>query len=169
MSEDRRRLALRLEHRLRSTLMLLQESARRSGSEAMYDLAAEALRRAGGLASAAVPPGGETRPVHLASAIMSALPGAACGGDRGLAASVPDGDLRTVLGLLPGWLGPDLSITLRANPELLLMEISAPGPAPAMEVPEMGEPLIRILVEENLRGTLEVGEGATAIIGLPAA
>ncbi|MGH7777990.1 MAG: hypothetical protein ACREPI_12550, partial [Candidatus Dormibacterales bacterium] len=76
--ERRTQLLGRLDHKLRSSLLLLQESARGAAFgrtealEALSEQAEEVARRAAGLATAAVDPGDPARAVVLAAAFRLA-------------------------------------------------------------------------------------------------
>jgi hypothetical protein len=48
------------------------------------------------------------------------------------------------------------------------VSVCADPPASALAVPEMGEPLIRLIVDTHLDGWLEVGPGGCANVYLPA-
>ncbi len=168
MSEARRRLVHRLDHKLRSSLLLLRENALRSGSPALYDLAEEALRRASGLSAAAVPAADEPRPLRPAAVLASVIPGVVIEGEAGAIAIAPEADLKSLLGRLPGWLGGGLRFRLESVPGWCVLDVSAAEPAPPDEVPELGEPLVRLIVEEGLGGGLEVPGPGRAVLRLPA-
>jgi len=168
-------LLARLGHKLRSAVLALQESARQAAFgrpellEAVFEQAHEVARRAAALEAAAVQPTEGARGVVLGAVLNLALPGA----DRKLPAEA------AVLGSEPAlveaftraqeWMGGQ---SLMVEAELVgswwKVSVSASGPRQPLSVPEMGEPLIRLIVETYLDGWFDASRPNRADIYLPA-
>jgi hypothetical protein len=172
---QRTHLLSRLGHKLRSAVLVLQESARQAAFgrpellEAVFEQAQEVARRAAALEAAAVQPKDGARGVVLGAVLNLALPNA----DRRLPSHA------VVLGSEPAlveaftrareWLG-DKGLTVAA--ELVgswwKVTVGAGSPRRPLPVPEMGEPLIRLIVETHLDGWLDASHPDRADIYLPA-
>jgi hypothetical protein len=173
--EQRAHLSARLGHKLRSAVLALQESARQAAFgrpellEAVFEQAQEVGRRAAALEAAAVQPKDGARGVVLGAVLNLALANA----DRNLPAQA------VVLGSEPAlveaftrtkeWMGGQ-SLTVAA--ELLgswwKVRVRASGPRRPLQVPEMGEPLIRLIVETHLDGWFDASHKDRADFYLPA-
>jgi hypothetical protein len=175
VEQHRNHLLGRLGHKLRSSVLALQESARQAAFgrpellEAVFEQAQEVGRRAAGLEAAAVQSKDGARGVVLGAVLNLAVPGAA----RELP---PDA---VVLGSEPAlveafsrareWLGGEgLSIGAEPVGSWWKVRLDASGPRPAMSVPEMGEPLLRVIVDTHLDGWLDAARPNGADIYLPA-
>jgi hypothetical protein len=175
VDEHRDYLLGRLGHKLRSAVLALQESARQAAFgrpemlEAVYEQAQEVARRAAALEAAAVQSKDGARGVVLGAVLNLATPSAA----RDLPADA------VVLGSEPAlveaftraqdWLGPDgLSIAAEPLGSWWRVRIEAALPRRAMPVPEMGEPLLRLIVDTHLDGWLDSSRSDGADIYLPA-
>jgi hypothetical protein len=164
----------RLGHKLRSSVLALQESARQAAFgrpellEAVFELAQEVGRRAAAIEAAAVQSKDQARGVVLGAVLNLATPGAA----RELPADA------VVLGSEPAlveafsrakeWLGAE-GFSIRAEPvgSWWKVRIDASSPRRALAVPEMGEPLLRLIVDTHLDGWLDVARPNGVDIYLP--
>jgi hypothetical protein len=172
--EHRSYLLGRLGHKLRSAVLALQESARQAAFgrpemlEAVYEQAQEVGRRAAALEAAAVQSKDGARGVVLGAVLNLAVPTTA----RDLPADA------VVLGSEPAlveaftrardWLGPDgLSIAAEPFGAWWKIRIDATRPRHTMAVPEMGEPLLRLIVDTHLDGWLDAARPNGADIYLP--
>jgi hypothetical protein len=173
--DHRAHLLARLGHKLRSAVLALQESARQAAFgrpellEAVFEQAHEVARRAAALEAAAVQPTEGARGVVLGAVLNLALHNA----DRRLPSEA------VVIGSEPAlveaftraqeWMGGQ-SLTVEA--ELVgswwRVRVSAAGPRQPQAVPEMGEPLIRLIVETYLDGWFDASHPDRADIYLPA-
>ena len=174
-AEHRDHLLGRLGHKLRSAVLALQESARQAAFgrpellETVFEQAQEVARRAAAMEAAAVQPTEGARGVVLGAVLNLALPGA----DRRLPAEA------SVLGSEPAlveaftrardWMGGQ---SLRVEAQLMgswwKVSVIASGTRQALPVPEMGEPLIRLIVESYLDGWFDTSRPDRADFYLPA-
>jgi hypothetical protein len=173
--EHRTYLLTRLGHKLRSAVLALQESARQAAFgrpellETVFEQAQEVGRRAAAVEAAAVLPKDGARGVVLGAVLNLALPSAA----RKLPPQA------VVLGSEPAlveaftraqeWMGGQ-GLTIAAEPvgSWWKVRVSAGGARRAMQVPEMGEPLLRLIVDMHLDGWLDTSHPDRADIYLPA-
>ncbi|MEP6752433.1 MAG: hypothetical protein ABI959_06790 [Candidatus Dormiibacterota bacterium] len=173
--EHRAHLLGRLGHKLRSASLALQESARQAAFgrpellETVFEQAQEVARRAAAVEAAAVQPTEEARGVVLGALLNLALPGA----DRRLPSEA------SVIGSEPAlveaftrardWMGGQ---SLRVEAELMgawwKVSVIATGPRQTLSVPEVGEPLIRLIVESYLDGWFDTSQPDRADFYLPA-
>jgi hypothetical protein len=175
VAERRDYLLGRLGHKLRSSVLALQESARQAAFgrtevlEGLFEQALEVGRRAAALEAAAMEPKDSARGVVLGAVLNLALPAA----DRKLP---PDA---AVLGSEPelveafararDWLDGD-SLNIAAEPfgAWWRIHLTATGVRKPLAVPEMGEPLLRLIVDTHLDGWLDASPRDGADIYLPA-
>ena len=173
--QQRDRLLSRLGHKLRSSVLALQESARQAAfgrpelMEAVFEQAQEIGRRAAALEVAAVQSKDGARGVVFGAVLNLAMSGAA--------PSLPNDAV--VLGSEPAlveafvrakeWLGAE-GLTVAANRQgsWWRIRIDSPGPRLALSVPEMGEPLLRLIVDTHLDGWLDSSGTDGVEIFLPA-
>ncbi len=175
VDQHRTHLLSRLGHKLRSSVLALQESARQAAFgrpellEGVFEQAVEVGRRAAALEVAAVLPKDGARGVVLGAVLNLSLPSVA----RELPAEA------AVLGSEPAlveaftrtadWLGND---KLRVDAEPIgawwKIHLEASRPRPALSVPEMGEPLVRLIVDTHLEGWLDSALPDGVDIYLPA-
>lgn len=173
--EHRAYLLTRLGHKLRSAVLALQESARQAAFgrpellEAVFEQAQEVGRRAAAVEAAAIQPKDGARGVVLGAVLNLALANAS--------RSVPPEAV--VLGSEPSlveaftrvqeWMGGQ-SLTVAAEPvgSWWKVRVRATGPRRPLAVPEMGEPLIRLIVETHLDGWFDASHADRADIFLPA-
>lgn len=173
--EERIHLVGRLGHKLRSAVLALQESARQAAFgrpellETVFEQAQEVGRRAAALEAAATAPKERARGVVLGAVLNGALPAA-------LKRVPPEA---TVLGSEPAlveafsrireWLGGDrLEVDAEQVGAWWKVSVCADPPPPPLNVPEMGEPLIRLIVDTHLDGWLDVSPKGCADVYLPA-
>lgn len=173
--EHRAYLLVRLGHKLRSASLALQESARQAAfgrpelMETVFEQAQEVARRAAALEAAAVQPKEGARGVVLGAVLNLAMASA----DRRLPpeASVIGSEPALVEAFTRAqdWMGGQ-SLTVEA--ELMgswwKVSVTATGPRQVLAVPEMGEPLIRLIVESYLDGWFDASKQDRADIYLPA-
>ena len=173
-NEHRDYLLGRLGHKLRSSVLALQESARQAAFgrhellEGLFEQAQEVGRRAAGLEAAAVEPKDHARGVVLGAALNLAMPSAT---NRAPADA-------TVLGSEPvlieaftrvrDWLlGDSLTVTAEPLGSWWKVQVTATGERKPLPVPELGEPLVRLIVDTQLDGWLDASRPDGADIYLP--
>jgi hypothetical protein len=173
--EHRAYLLTRRGHKLRSGSLALQESARQAAFgrpellEAVFEQAHEVARRAAALEAAAVQPKDRARGVVLGAVLNLAVPNA----NRRLPSQA------AVLGSEPAlveaftrvqeWMsGQSLTVAAELVGSWWMVRVGASGPRRALQVPEMGEPLIRLIVETHLDGWFDASHADRADIYLPA-
>jgi hypothetical protein len=175
VDEHRDYLLGRLGHKLRSSVLALQESARQAAFgrhellEAVFEQAQEVGRRAAAIEVAAIQPKDGARGVVLGAVLNLALPFAR----RELPSEA------VVLGSEPAlveaftraqdWLGGG-ELTIAAAPvgSWWRVHVEARAARHHMAVPELGEPLLRLIVDTHLNGWLDVSHPNGADIYLPA-
>ncbi len=175
VNEERDHLLGRLGHKLRSSVLALQESARQAAFgrpellEGLFEQAQEVGRRAAGLEAAAVEPKDSARGVVLGAVLNLAMPAAA--------SSVPADAV--VLGSEPvmveaftrirEWLaGDSLSVGAEGMGGWWKVRVTANGERRPLAVPELGEPLVRLIVDTQLNGWLDASRPDGVDIYLPA-
>jgi hypothetical protein len=175
VDEHRDHLLGRLGHKLRSSVLALQESSRQAAFgrperlESVYEQALEVGRRAAALEAAAVQSTDLARGVVLGAVLNLAMAAAT---REGLPANA------VVLGSEPAlveaftrareWLGGDgLSVAAERVGAWWKVRIDAPGPRLPLAVPEMGEPLLRLIVDTHLDGWLDTARPGGVDMYLP--
>lgn len=174
-AERRAHLMQRLGHKLRSAVLVLQESARQAAYgrqellEEVYEQAVEVGRRAAGLETVALEPKDVARSVVLGAVLNLAAPAAARTLPGDAVVRAPEPVLVEALTRAYEWMGgPGSSIHgERAGGWWRLELLPAPGRQP-LAVPELGEPLVRLLVDDRLDAWLDAGDPGRALIYLPA-
>jgi hypothetical protein len=173
--EHRDHLLGRLGHKLRSSVLALQESSRQAAFgrperlESVFEQAQEVGRRAAALEAAAVQSKDPARGVVLGAVLNLAMPAAA-------RQELPPNAV--VLGSEPSlveaftrakeWLGADgLSVAAEPVGSWWKVRIDAPGPRNPLPVPEMGEPLLRLIVDTHLDGWLDTARPGGVDMYLP--
>jgi len=155
--EQRDYLLARLGHKLRSSVLALQESARQAAFgrpellEGLFEQAQEVGRRAAALEAAAVEPKDSARGVVLGAVLNLALPTAAQDLPPDAAVLGSEPALVEAFTRARDWLGSSLSIA-----------------AEPLGSPELGEPLVRLIVDTQLDGWLDASRPDGADIYLPA-
>ncbi|HLQ62401.1 MAG TPA: hypothetical protein VK131_11095, partial [Candidatus Acidoferrales bacterium] len=176
LAEERRQhLLSRLGHKLRSAVLALQESARQAAFgrtqalELVYEQAQEVGRRAAALEAAAIPPKDPARAVVLAAVLNVAarsvdhdLPGDAI-------VLAPEPVLVEALARLYDWMGGSGTVfRAKRDGDWWVLRVT-PGPdRRALAVPELGEPLVRLLVDTHLSGFLDAADPDRPAVYLPA-
>jgi hypothetical protein len=173
--EHRVHLLTRLGHKLRSAALALQESARQAAfgrpelMETVFEQSQEVARRAAAIEVAAVQPKDRARGVVLGAVLNSALPNA----DRRLPPQAvvlgSEHALVEAFSRAQEWMGGQ-SLTVAADlvGSWWRVRVGATGPRRPLSVPEMGEPLIRLIVETHLDGWFDASHPDRADIYLPA-
>src|SRR6266550_3045418 len=173
--EQRDYLLARLGHKLRSSVLALQESARQAAFgrpellEAVFEQAQEVGRRAAGLEAAAIEPKDSARGVVLGAVLNLAVPSAAHNVPPDAAVMGSEPALVEALTRIKEWLVAD-SLTVSAEPfgSWWKVRISVTGERRQPPVPELGEPLVRLIVDTQLDGWLDVSPPDGVDIYLPA-
>lgn len=173
--EERDRLVGRLGHKLRSAVLALQESARQAAFgrpellETVFEQALEVARRAAALEGAASTPKEPPRGVVLGALLTAALPAAtrSLPDDAAVIGSEPA--LMDAFTRVRDWLGGD-EMAVSAEPVGGWWKVSVRGGGShqQLSVPEMGEPLVRLLVDTHLEGWLDARHAHAPDIYLPA-
>ena len=165
----------RLGHKLRSAVLALQESARQAAFgrpellEGVFEQAQEVARRAAAVEAAAIQPKDQARGVVLGAVLNLALPIAARELPPGAVVLGSETALVEAFTRIQEWMGGP-GMTIAAEPVASWWKVSvAPGaerrPLP---VPEMGEPLVRLIVDTRLEGWLDASRPDAADIYLRA-
>ena len=173
VDEHRDYLLGRLGHKLRSSVLALQETSRQAAFgrperlESVYEQAQEVGRRAAALEAAAVRSTDRARGVVLGAVLNLAMPAAA----RELPSNA------VVLGSEPAlveaftrakeWLGDGLNVAAEPVGAWWKVRIHASGARNPLGVPEMGEPLLRLIVDTHLDGWLDTAKPGGVDIYLP--
>jgi hypothetical protein len=174
-NEQRDYLLGRLGHKLRSSVLALQESARQAAFgrpemlEGLFEQAQEVGRRAAGLEAAAVEPKDSARGVVFGAVLNLAMPSAT--------STVPSDAV--VLGSEPvmveaftrirEWLmGDALTVGAERMGAWWRVRVQATGDRRPLPVPELGEPLVRLIVDTQLGGWLDSSNPGFIDIYLPA-
>lgn len=173
--EQREYLLGRLGHKLRSSVLALQESARQAAFgrpellEALFEQAQDVGRRAAALEAAAVEPKDVARGVVLGAVLNLALSSAArdVPAEAVIVGSEPV--LVEAFTRLGDWLDAG-GIAVEAEPLGAWWKIqlrTGHDPKP-LAVPEMGEPLVRMIVDTHLNGWLDTSPSGGVDVYLPA-
>lgn len=165
----------RLGHKLRSAVLALQESARQAAFgrpellEAVFEQAQEVGRRAAAVEAAAIQPKDGARGVVLGAVLNLALPSG--GRDLPPEAVVTGSEPALVEAFTRAreWLGGQ-GVVIAAEPVGSWWKVSleATGERRPLAMPEMGEPLLRLIVDTHLDGWLDSSRRDRADIYLPA-
>ena len=173
--EHQAHLLTRLGHKLRSAVLALQESARQAAFgrpellEAVFEQAQEVARRAAALEAAAIQPKDGARGVVLGAVLNLALPNAdhRLPSDAVVLGSEPA--LVEAFTRIQDWMGgQDLTVVADPVGSWWKVCVCATGPRRTLQVPEMGEPLIRLIVETHLDGWFDASHADRADFYLPA-
>jgi len=175
VEEERGYLVSRLGHKLRSAVLALQESARQAAFgrpellETVFEQAQEVGRRAASLEAAAAVPKERARGVVLGAVLNFILPGAARSLPAEAAVIGSEPALVEAFTRLRDWVGSgDLTFDAVQTGGWWKVSLRAEGPRQTLVVPEMGEPLIRLLVDTHLDGWLDSSPENGADVYLPA-
>jgi hypothetical protein len=172
--EHRDHLLGRLGHKLRSSVLALQESARQAAFgrpellEALFEQAQEVARRAAALEAAAMEPKDSARGVVLGAVMNLALPSAELDlpSDAVVLGSEPV--LVEAFSRAGDWLGDSLTVAAQPVGAWWKIHVGFDGVRKPLAVPEMGEPLLRLIVDTHLHGWLDASSRNGADIYLPA-
>lgn len=175
VDEHRTYLLGRLGHKLRSAVLALQESARQAAFgrpellEAVFEQAHEVARRAAAIEAAAVLPKDGARGVVLGAVLNLALASAdtKLPGEAVVLGSEPA--LVEAFTRAKEWMGgQNLTVGAVLVGSWWRVRVGCSGQRQPMPVPEMGEPLIRLIVETHLDGWFDASHPDHADIYLPA-
>lgn len=176
IARDRRAYLIgRLGHKLRSSALALQEFARQAAYgrhelfEEVYEQARDVARRAQGLETVALDPKDPPRAVVLGAVLGQAAAGARRRLPSDAVVRAREPVLRDALGRAYEWLGGDgTTITGELNGNWWRLEVIAAPERRPLTVSELGEPLVRHLIDTLLDGWLDSGQPDRAVIYLPA-
>jgi len=175
LRERRAYLLGRLGHKLRSAVLALQESARQAAFgqhqllEQIYDQAQEVGRRAAALESVALDPKDEPRAVVIGAVLTLAAPEAASRIPAAAVVRVGETVLVDALTRTYEWMG-GAGVKIQGERVGDWWRLSF-GPSPnrqPLPIPEVGEPLVRTLVDSHLHGWLDSSDPGGPKIYLPA-
>lgn len=174
---DERRIYLlrRLGHKLRSSVLALQESARQAAFgrqellEEIYDQAQDVARRAAALEAVALDPVDPARAVVVGAVLNLAAPGAERTLPQEARVRASEPVLVEALTRAYQWMGGAGS-TIRGElrGRWWRLDVVAAAERRPLAVPELGEPLVRYLVDTHLDGWLDASRPNRAVIYLPA-
>jgi hypothetical protein len=173
--ERRARLLSRLGHKLRSSVLALQESARQAAFgrqellEHIYEMAQDVGRRALALEAVALDPKDVPRSVVIGAVLNLAAAEAVRQLPEDAVVRASEPVLVDALTRVYDWMGgPGCTVTGdQVGNWWRLVVMAAPGRRP-LPVPELGEPLVRHLVDGCLEGWLDSSARSQAVIYLPA-
>jgi len=174
VAEHRDHLLGRLGHKLRSSVLALQESARQAAFgrpellEALFEQAQEVARRAAALEVAAVAPKDTARGVVLGAVMNLALPSAALDMPAEAVVLGSEPVLVEAFTRAGEWLGEPVKVTARPLGSWWKIRVQGAEGRKRLAVPEMGEPLLRLIVDTHLQGWLDAGPDDGVDIYLPA-
>lgn len=174
--ERRSYLLGRLGHKMRSSVLSLQESARLAAFgrpellEQLYEQAHEVGRRAAALEVTALDSKDPARSVVIGALLNLAAPAAVQKVPPEAVVRAPEPVLVEALTRAYEWMGGPGSGILGEADDVWWKLILSPAPVRrTLSVPEMGESLVRLLVDTKLDGWLDAREPNRPIIYLPAA
>jgi hypothetical protein len=173
--ERRAYLLRRLGHKLRSSVLALQESARQAAFghegllEAIHDQAQDVGRRALAVEAVALDPKDTARNVVLGAVLTVAAQGAESSLPGDAVVRVPEPVLVEALSRAYDWMGGDGStFTAERVGRWWRLDLRAARAREPLPVPELGEPLLRLLVDSQLEGWLDATRPDCPAIYLPA-
>jgi hypothetical protein len=174
-NEQRAHLLGRLGHKLRSAVLALQESARHAAFgrsellEDVYEQAQEVGRRAAALEAVSVEPKDGARGVVLAVVLNLTLPGSTRDLPANAVVLASEPVLVEAFTRVREWLaGEFVAVSAQPVGAWWKVHIAVSGQRTPLAVPEMGEPLVRLIVDTHLEGWLDVSASNAADIYLPA-
>jgi hypothetical protein len=175
VNEQRDHLLGRLGHKLRSSVLALQESARQAAFgrhellEDLFEQAQEVGRRAAGLEAAAVEPKDSARGVVLGAVLNLAIPAATSTVPPDAVVLASEPAMVEAFTRVREWLmGDSLSVSAEGMGSWWRVSVTANGERRPLVVPELGEPLVRLIVDTQLNGWLDASRPDGADIYLPA-
>jgi hypothetical protein len=175
VAEHRDYLLGRLGHKLRSAVLALQESARQAAFgrpemlEGVFEQAQEVGRRAAALEAAAVQSKDQARGVVLGAVLNLAIPFAASQLPQDAVVLGSEPALVEAFSRAKDWLGGEgLKVVAEPVGAWWRVRIETSEPRRPLAVPEMGEPLLRLIVDTHLDGWLDSSARQSVDIYLPA-
>lgn len=174
-TERRSYLLGRLGHKLRSAQLSLQESARQAAFgrpellEQLYEQAQEVGRRAAAVEAAALDPKDPARGVVFGAILNSACAGAVLDVPADAVVRAPEPVLLDAMARACEWMGgagARIAGERRGNWWRIL--ITAAPDARPLAAPELGEPLVQLLVDIHCGGWLDASTPGQAVLWLPA-
>jgi len=176
IANDRRAHLLgRLGHKLRSAQLSLQESARQAAFgrpellEQLYEQAQEVGRRAAAVEAAALNPKDPARGVVFGAILNSACAGATLDVPADAVVMAPEPVLLDAMSRACEWMGgPGTRIRGQRRGHWWRIEITAVPDAKPLAAPELGEPLVQLLVDIHCGGWLDASEPGRPVLWLPA-
>jgi len=173
--DERSHLLGRLGHKLRSAVLALQESARQAAFgrpellEGVFEQAQEVGRRAAAVEAAAIQPKDAARGVVLGAVLNLSLPIGARELPAGAVVLGSETALVEAFARIQEWMGgPAMTIAAEQVGSWWKIRVAPGGDRKPLAVPEMGEPLIRLIVDIHLEGWLDTSPPDGADIYLPA-
>jgi hypothetical protein len=173
--ERRAYLLGRLGHKMRSAVLSLQESARQAAFgrpellEQLYEQAQELGRRAAALEAAALDPKDTARGVVFGAILNNACAGATLDVPADAVVRAPEPVLLEAMARAFEWMGgPGSRIGGARHGAWWRIEIAAAPNARPLAAPELGEPLVQLLVDVHCGGWLDASEAGRAVLWLPA-
>jgi hypothetical protein len=175
VDEQRDYLLGRLGHKLRSSVLALQESARQAAFgrpemlDAVFEQAQEVGRRAAGLEAAAIEPKDGARGVGLGAVLNLALPSVSRSVPAEAVVVGSEPVLVEAFTRVGEWLmGDSLNVAAERTGTWWRVRVSATGERKPLPVPELGEPLVRLIVDSHLGGWLDTSATHHVDLYLPA-
>ena len=175
VEEQRAHLVGRLGHKLRSSVLALQESARQAAFgrpellETIFEQAQDVGRRAAALEAASALPKDRARGVVLGAVLNLTLRGAGGALPAGAAVMGSEPSLVEAFTRIRDWLGGEgLTVQAQLVDAWWKVTVCSQGARPQLSVPEMGEQLIRLIVDTHLDGWLDSSRPGCADVYLPA-
>jgi hypothetical protein len=173
--ERRAYLVRRLGHKVRSSALALQESARQAAFgrqqlfEEIHDQAQDLGRRAFALEAVALDPVDPARAVVIGAVLNLAAPGAERTLPQDAVVRAPESVLVEALTGAYEWMGgPGTVIRGELVGKWGRLEFEASPERRPLAIPELGEPLIRYIVDTHLEGWLDTSVPNRADVYLPA-
>ncbi len=172
--ERRAYLVRRLAHKVRSSALALQESARqasfgRQQFEEIHDQAQDLARKALALEAVALDPVDPARAFVIGAVLNLAAPGAERTLPQDAIVRAPESVLVEGLARAYDWMGgPGSVIQCELIGKWWRLQIDASPERRPLAIPELGEPLVRYVVDTHLEGWLDAGRPDRADVYLPA-
>jgi hypothetical protein len=173
--ERRARLLGRLGHKLRNSVLALQESARQAAFgrqellEDIYELAQDVGRRALAMEAVGLDPKDPPRSVVIGAVLNLAAVGSQRRLPEDAVVRASEPVLRDALTRACDWMGgTGCTVTAERVSGWWRLEVIATPTRRPLPVSEMGEPLVRHLVDALLEGWLDSSASDRAVIYLPA-
>jgi hypothetical protein len=173
-AEHRDRLLGRLGHKLRSSVLAFQESTRQAAFgrpdmlEGLFEQAQEIGRRAAALEVAAVEPKDGARGVVLGAVMNLAVQGAEHNVPADAVVLGSEPVLVEALTRARDWLGRSMTVAAEPVGSWWKLRLTSSGERTPLAVPEMGEPLLRLIVDTQLDGWLDARSPDAVDMYLPA-